>query len=110
MSMIVKLKLQKWFEKNPYEKVIVDINGNFIHPATFNARMRCISLDTGIHFHYHMLRHSYATNLIRNGVNTKVTMELVRHSDIRTTLNTYTHVNEEDLKKAVNKVFNNVNS
>lgn len=102
--------LQKWFEKNPYEKVIVDINGNFIHPSTFNARMRCVSLDTGIHFHYHMLRHSYATNLIRNGVNTKVTMELVRHSDIRTTLNTYTHVNEDDLKSAVDKVFNKVNS
>ncbi|WP_394903440.1 site-specific integrase [Clostridium butyricum] len=41
---------------------------------------------------FHGLRHTHATLLIANGENIKVVSERLGHTDIRMTLNTYTHV------------------
>ncbi|NOX54532.1 MAG: site-specific integrase [Planctomycetes bacterium] len=44
----------------------------------------------------HCLRHTYATLLARNGVSPSVAQKLMRHSDIRLTMNTYTHLDLAD--------------
>lgn len=41
---------------------------------------------------FHDLRHSCATLLIAQGVHPRVVMEILRHSQISMTLNTYAHV------------------
>src|SRR5262249_7907642 len=51
---------------------------------------------------FHSLRHSYITLLDRSGVSPKVAKELARHSDIRLTMNVYTHAGLHDLAGAVN--------
>ncbi|OOM16755.1 site-specific integrase [Clostridium saccharobutylicum] len=48
---------------------------------------------------FHGLRHTHATLLISNGENIKVVSERLGHSDIATTLNTYTHVMDESKEK-----------
>lgn len=50
---------------------------------------------------FHSLRHSYITLLSRCGVSPKVAQELARHSDIRLTMQTYTHAGLYDLAGAV---------
>jgi hypothetical protein len=50
---------------------------------------------------FHALRHSYVTLLERNGVSPKLAQELARHSDIRLTMNVYTHARLHDLAGAV---------
>ena len=102
-----KLKeiLLLWFEKNPYEKVICDIYGNYILPGSMDARIRYICKKLDISFHYHCLRHSFTTNLIQNDVKPNITMELVRHSDISTTLGIYTHVKQSDKSEVIESVF-----
>ena len=50
---------------------------------------------------FHALRHSYITLLSRSGVSPKVAQELARHSDIRLTMQTYTHAGLYDLAAAV---------
>lgn len=57
--------------------------------------------------HSHMLRHSYATNLLKKGVDIRKIQELLRHSVITST-EVYTHVSKEDLKKVLleSKMFN----
>jgi integrase/recombinase XerC len=50
---------------------------------------------------FHALRHSYITLLQRSGVHPKVAQELARHSDIRLTMNVYTHAHLHDLAGAV---------
>ena len=49
----------------------------------------------------HCLRHTFATLLARNGVSPSVAQRLMRHSDIRLTMNTYTHLDLADTAGAV---------
>lgn len=49
----------------------------------------------------HRLRHSFASNLIRSGVNVRAVQKLMRHSNIQTTLNIYAHLLDSDLAEAV---------
>lgn len=62
---------------------------------------RRLSKKTGVNAHPHLLRHTHATELIRDG---KWDMAYVQkrlgHAQIQTTINTYTHLSEADLKEA----------
>lgn len=49
----------------------------------------------------HALRHTFATTLIRNGVDIKAVSEILGHEDVSTTLNTYHHVIDEQKHSAV---------
>jgi integrase len=49
----------------------------------------------------HCLRHTFATLLARNGVMPATAQRLMRHSDIRLTMNTYTHLDLADTAGAV---------
>jgi integrase/recombinase XerD len=46
----------------------------------------------------HTFRHTFATELIRNGADINAVREMLGHSDLRTT-NIYTHVAGVDVKK-----------
>lgn len=53
------------------------------------------------HGSLHTLRHTFATRLFKNGVDVKIISELLGHSDISITYDIYTHVINEQKKKAV---------
>lgn len=46
--------------------------------------------DRGRRVDFHALRHTLATNCARAGVGARITMEMMRHSDMRLTMKTYT--------------------
>lgn len=50
----------------------------------------------------HRFRHSFASNLIRAGVNIKAVQSLMRHENVQITLDTYSHLLQEDLSDAAN--------
>lgn len=51
----------------------------------------------------HMFRHSFATHLMDNGVDTRIIQKLLGHSSIKTTA-IYTHVSQNDLQKIISPI------
>lgn len=97
--------LKQWFKVNPHDLVICDDNGCLIPPETFNMRIRTTAKKLDINFHYHMLRHTYATELMMAGVNPIVVKELLRHSEVATTWNIYTHPQNEDQREVLDNLY-----
>lgn len=97
--------LKKWFKMNPNEMVICKADGSLMSPETLNIRLRMITKELGIHFHYHMLRHTYATELMMAGINPIIVKDLLRHSEVNTTWSIYTHPKNEDQRDILDKVY-----
>lgn len=52
----------------------------------------------------HICRHTYCSNMAKSGMNPKTLQYLMGHSDIGVTLNTYTHMKEDDAKEELEKM------
>ena len=52
--------------------------------------------DAKVRFGFHNLRHSLASFLIRTNTDPKTVQALLRHSDVKTTLQLYAHSISED--------------
>lgn len=50
----------------------------------------------------HSCRHTFGTRLSNAGANTKAIQDLMGHADYSTTANIYTHINLDELRKAIN--------
>jgi integrase len=58
--------------------------------------------DGPLYADFHALRHTFITMLERSGASPKAAQALARHSDIRLTMNRYTHADKAALARAVN--------
>lgn len=52
----------------------------------------------------HVARHTFCSNMAKSGMNPKTLQKIMGHSDIGVTLNTYTHVDFEDMKEEMQRV------
>lgn len=69
---------------------------NFIKPASQRAGLGLIG--------WHTFRRTFSTLLRFNGEDIKVQQELMRHADIRTTMNLYTQANSDQKRQAHGKI------
>lgn len=78
----------------PGEWLFTSRAGSFVHPnSLYTAYFKPLRDRVGLpDFHFHDLRHTYATLALLNGVPVKVVSETLGHKDIATTLRTYAHV------------------
>lgn len=86
------------------DRVIATKNHTITSPRKVYKTMECILKKCGIidkENLVHALRHTFATTLIRNGVDIKAVSEILGHEDVSTTLNTYHHVIEQQKHSAV---------
>jgi integrase/recombinase XerD len=58
---------------------------------------------TGIKANPHLIRHTHATELIRAGWDMAHVQKRLGHSSVQTTINTYVHLTEEDLRTEYDK-------
>lgn len=80
-------------------------NSSFISPRTFEYRYKVILKKCGIEsVNYHALRHTFATRCIERGVDIKSLSEILGHSDVSITLNTYVHSSMELKRQQMEKL------
>ncbi len=83
--------------------VFPDIHGGYFNPSYLLRVFKKILIDAGLpHMHFHDLRHSAATILLTMGVNVKIIQELLGHSNVALTLDTYSHLLPSMQEDAVN--------
>ncbi len=64
----------------------------FMEPRVFQNRYRVILKRAGVDYvNFHALRHTFATNCVNLGFDVKSLSEILGHSDVSVTLNTYVH-------------------
>lgn len=97
-----KYELKKTLQYYPifYRILGIKLRGEYISKRFKRAVEESGLQGRGIHFH--SLRHSFASNLVRKGVPIIVVKELLGHASISTT-QIYSHVRREDLVEAVGK-------
>lgn len=107
------------------------VNNKFINPSTVNSHFKRICKNAGIRVietedshlrkngehktlksskvNTHMLRHTFASRCIERGMNAVTLSRILGHTDIQTTLNTYTtifnKVKNDEIEK-MNKFYN----
>ncbi len=74
-------------------------------PRTYEKRFKRYLKNAGIGDHtFHSLRHTFATNCIDHGVDTKSLSEILGHSDVSVTLNLYVHPSTEVKRKHMDRL------
>lgn len=74
-------------------------------PRTLQYRFEKILKKAGIRdMTFHSLRHIYATLCIEKGMDIKTLSELLGHSDVKITLNTYVHPSDKLKRKYVKRL------
>mgnify|MGYP004656918617 FL=1 len=92
------------YEKRRSEYVISDRAG-FVSPRTYEYRFHKVFEKHHIKsVNYHALRHTFATRCIEHGVDVKTLSEILGHSNVSITLNTYVHSSMERKREQLEKL------
>ncbi len=93
-------------KKNEYGYVFTNSKGEQITDRGIRYIIDNIMkrLSVKVHVTPHVLRHTFATDMLNNGCDIKIVQELLGHSSLRTT-EVYTHVTNERLKQVYYNCF-----
>jgi len=99
-----KESLLKQYENKSGDYVINGYNNGFVTSPQFGFRYKKFFRESNLRYlSPHKCRHTYATYLIKNGVDLRTVQELLGHTKINTTQR-YTQVDMDMIKDGVNKL------
>lgn len=103
-KLFIPLLKMKKLSKSPF---VISTKMGFVNKRTFEYRYHKIMKSAGVtDVNFHALRHSFATRCIECGVDVKSLSEILGHSNVSVTLNTYVHSSMELKKIQIEKLNN----
>jgi integrase/recombinase XerD len=89
--------------KKREERVFTNFLGSPVIPQNYGLHLRraCKTLGIVKRVHPHIFRHSFATQLLIEGVDVTMVASILGHKDIQTTYQNYVHLADETLRKSV---------
>nr|WP_234465817.1 MULTISPECIES: tyrosine-type recombinase/integrase [unclassified Bacillus (in: firmicutes)] len=107
MTLYTEYLVYEYSEEIEHDYVFISLKKNFYGiPLKYQSVLdliRRITKRTGIKFTPHVLRHTHATELIRNGWDVAYVQKRLGHANVQTTLNTYVHLSNQDMKNEFKK-------
>ena len=84
------------------EDIVFTLNGNQINQDYIIHKFKSYVLKAGINpkYHFHTLRHTFASRLVQSGISIYTVQKLMGHADTKTTA-IYANLRDENLKSAV---------
>ena len=89
-------------KKNEY--VFLNACGDMIGQNSWKKLRAQIVKATGVDFSWHQLRHTYASVLYSAGVDVLTACKILGHSDVKTTMSIYTHLEEKTRSISIAKL------
>lgn len=104
ISSVLMPVLMKMHE-SAVSKYVVSNTNRFVSTRTFEYRYKSLLHKYGIcEINFHALRHTFATRCIEAGVDVKSLSEILGHSNVSITLNTYVHPSMEVKRTQIEKL------
>ena len=113
IAKITKQILSQYLSSSNYLKSKAKCGGSWLFPSrrshitrqTYYYKLKSIAIKAGLNTNKispHMLRHAFASHMLKNGADLKVIQYLLGHEDI-STVQIYTHVDLKDSLNAIKK-------
>ncbi len=120
IPLILKSLLKNYIKERSELQLFTKKDGSIFTKSAFNKFWKNTSSKLNeyagstkefklITFTPHILRHTYATNLLKNGVDIKTTQKLLGHSTVAMTMDIYNHIsiNPISLSQVMDNIFKN---
>lgn len=93
-------------QKNAVSRYVVSDKENFVSTRTFEYRYKSLLKKCGIsQLNFHALRHTFATRCVEAGIDVKTLSEILGHSDVSITLDTYVHPSMDNKRNQLEKLY-----
>ena len=104
-----KLEQKKLFFKHGVKSrniVITNIKGSYLDFTYFREELKKFLITHNLkRFSVHSLRHTHASLLFEAGIEPKIISDRLGHSNIQTTLNMYTHLNDKQRSDVADRLL-----
>lgn len=88
------------------ENYFLTCSAKFIEPRAYRERYKNFLKSADIPYkNFHVLRHTFATECIRCGIDVKTVSELLGHSSVKITLDRYVHPSMDDKRRQLQKLY-----